>query len=763
MQKALGGIVLLICAVHASDSGIIKGFVKDASNGERLSYADVYIEGTGFGCSTDDKGYYYLSEIPAGHYQLTFAFIGYEAVKKEVSVASSEVLSINAELQPTVIAIAGVTTTAERERFEKAVEISHVTFTTREIKSVPMIFEADLIKSVQLMPGVVTMHDLSNKLYIRGGSPDENLVLLDGIIVYNPSTHLGGLFSTFNPDAVSEAELYAGGFPAQYGDRLSAVLDIETKEGNSKEYAGEASVGLITSRLLAEGPIPKGSFLFSGRRTYLDAIVWGYKHIFDKDVSLPYYFYDGVAKLNYNLSADNRFTLTGFGGSDVLAFEEVSLESERIGLKWGNRGASLRWRSVVTPRLYSVVMGVWSNFFTHLEYENENDSTQNLHLYEELVSYTGSTDYSFILDTRHRMDFGLHVENLNIAQHWEFDEGRFGPPSQLSNLVAFYVQDWWELVPPILFMQPGIRSIYYSTGNRFVIDPRLGLKYRYGVNSTFNLSVGKYSQFLVTINSQESYFSLFDFWRPVDSTHLPPYSLHFISGIEHWFGSDSKLTIEGYFKKYGDLLIPDASDIIFSVPAESLEKGSGYSTGMDFFYKKQVGAFFGWVSYSFGFTRREVNGVAYYPRYDRRHNLNIIAGIVIPEYIPVFKHGSFDLRWYLATGLPYAHDIARYSYYRYDLLPWTYDMDREWRYIKGPRDTSRLPVSHRLDCHYERKFKLFGLDAQWYLDVINVYAAKNIVFYTWEYPDYLAEEPPTRIANSMISVPVPSIGFSFKF
>jgi hypothetical protein len=311
----------------------------------------------------------------------------------------------------------------------------------------------------------------------------------------------------------------------------------------------------------------------------------------------------------------------------------------------------------------------------------------------------------------------------------------------------------------MLFLQPGIRSIYYSIGNRFVIDPRLGLKYRYAENSTFNLSVGKYSQFLVTINSQESYFSLFDFWRPVDSTHLPPYSLHFIAGIEHWFGGDSRLTIEGYFKKYGDLLIPNTGDIIFSVPAESLEKGSGYSTGLDFFYKREIGAFFGWVSYSLGLTRREVNGIAYYPRYDRRHNLNIVAGIVVPEYIPVFKRGSFDLRWNLATGLPYAHDIARYRYYGY-YPDGEYEYP-DWRYIKGPRDASRLPLAHRLDCHYERNFRLFGLNGQWYLDVINVYASKNIVFYTWDYHN--DQEPPIRIPNSMISVPIPSLGFNFRF
>jgi outer membrane receptor protein involved in Fe transport len=191
------------------------------------------------GASSDDKGYYYISHIPEGRYTLVFSYLGYEPLEKEIEVKAGQVLTLNVELRQSPIEMPGVTVSAERERFEKNVEVSHITFTQREIKSVPGLFESDLIKTLQLMPGVIGMHDLSNKLYVRGGSPDENLVLLDGIIIYNPATHLFGLFSTFQPDAVKEAELYAGGFPAKYGDRLSAVLDVTTKEGNSKKIRGE--------------------------------------------------------------------------------------------------------------------------------------------------------------------------------------------------------------------------------------------------------------------------------------------------------------------------------------------------------------------------------------------------------------------------------------------------------------------------------------------------------------------------------------------
>ena len=276
--------VSLIFLLHSY--GSVSGFVSDASYGERLAYANIYLENTTLGSATNDKGYYIIHKIAPGAYKIVFSYIGYERFESDIIVGKNEKLTINVELKPSLIEVEEVTVSAERTRFERAIEVSHMVFTPREIMSVPRLFEGDLIKTLQLMPGVVTMHDLSNKLHVRGGSPDENLVLLDGITVYNPSSHLGGLFSTFNPATVGSAELYAGGFPANFGNRLSSVLSVTTKEGNSKRYAGEVSIGLITSKFLVEGPIPSGSFLVSGRRTYFDALVWLYSTIKGDTISL---------------------------------------------------------------------------------------------------------------------------------------------------------------------------------------------------------------------------------------------------------------------------------------------------------------------------------------------------------------------------------------------------------------------------------------------------------------------------------------------
>ncbi|OGC38951.1 hypothetical protein A2Y85_05980 [candidate division WOR-3 bacterium RBG_13_43_14] len=740
----------------------ISGFVTDAANGEKLGFANIYFEDLDIGSAANELGYYIIHSVPIGSYRIACSYIGYETKIVPVQVKGNSKLFINFELEPTLMEVEGVSVSAERMRFEKEVEVSVVTFTPREIKAVPSLFESDLIKTLQLMPGVVAMHDLSNKMYVRGGSPDENLVLLDGITVYNPSTHLFGLFSTFNPDAVSDVELHAGGFPAEFGDRLSSTLNITTKEGNSKKYSGAASFGLITSKLLIEGPIPKGSFLLCGRRTYFDALVWGYSLITGDSISLPYYFWDGIAKVNFNPFPNDRFTLTALGGSDVLEFEESfgNRPEEKIKLEWGNRGTSLRWRRVLHPKLYGEFIGAWSNFLTHLWYEDYLDSTNNIHFYEDITDYTIKGDFDYYPNDDHSIAYGLDYKYLQFNYNLDATEMRLIDREENAHLTSAYFQDQWSIYPPILSVQYGIRSIYFNLGKKLCLDPRIGIKARVATNTALNLAWGKYSQFLITLNNQESYFSIFDFWRPVVADNDIPTAYHIIAGVEHWFGEKSRLTIEPYYKKYFNLLIPDQTNMFFSQPVENLQTATGYATGVDFFFRKDFEDLFGWISYSLAFTRREIGQTWYSPRYDRRHNLNIVIGYKIPRFIPVLKHSTLNLRWYFATGLPYAEDLARYRrwyyypYSEYDEMYWY-----EWYNIKGPRDGHRLPLNHRLDLHLENNFRIFKLNGSWYIDVINVYDNKNILFYTYE----PGEDPPEKKGYTLLPIPVPSFGFEIRF
>ena len=750
---------LLAFACLLNAYGSVSGFVTDGSNGERLPYTNVYLENTTLGSATNDKGYYIIHKIPSGGHRIVFSYVGYESSIVDTIIQENQNLTLNIELKPSPIQVAEVTVSAERTRFERTVEVSHIVFTPKEITSVPSLFEGDLIKTLQLMPGVVTMHDLSNKLHVRGGSPDENLVLLDGITVYNPSTHLGGLFSTFNPDAVGYAELYAGGFPANFGDRLSSVLNVDTKEGNSKNFTGKVSVGLITSKFLFEGPFPKGSFLLGGRRTYFDAIVWLYSKIKNDSVSLPYYFYDFIAKMNYNPSSENRFTLAGLSSTDVVSYLENTQgeADEQIDLDWGNRGASLRWRLVFSPKFYGEMIGAWSNFLTHLEFIDYTDTTDNLNLYEDITDYTLKCDFNYFWDENHTIDFGIDGKTMTVGYNYDITEEVFFDQEQKMNIVSAYLQNKSFLIPSILSIKAGLRGNYYDRGKRFSFDPRVGIKYLFKPNTAFNLAVGKYSQFLVTMNSQESYFSVFDFWRPVSEAQEIPTAYHFVAGIEQWFDEKTKFTIEPYYKKYYNLLIPSTDEIFFSEPTDSLKAGEGYAAGIDFFLKKTLQDVFGWISYSLSYTKRKFEGGYYAPRYDRRHNLNFVFGFTIPQSIPLIKNGTLSLRWYLATGLPYAREIGLYRYYYWD--PRFGTNEGEWMTISSARDAFRLPISHRLDLHLEKNMRIFGLKGSWYIDIINVYNRKNVAFYTVD-----QDENSVEIKEYvLLPIPIPSFGFNLRF
>jgi len=752
-------MLFLLFLLLGYDSGSLSGFVTDATNGEKLAYANLYLEDTELGSASNEKGYFVIHDVPSGEYTLICSYVGYQGKRIPVHLKKGEHQRVNIELTPLILEMPEVSVSAQRSRFDQEVEVSHITFTTREIKSVPGLFEKDLIKILQLMPGIVAMHDLSNKLYVRGGSPDENLVLLDGITVYNPSTHLFGLFSTFNPDAVGDAELYAGGYPARFGNRLSSVLNITTKEGNTKKYSGKFNLGLITSKALVEGPIPKGSFLVSGRRTYFDGLVWVYSKITGDTISLPYYFYDGIAKVNFNPTMNDRFTLAGLGGSDVVSFENFDEDSanEKIELNWGNRGTSLRWRRIFSHNLYGELQGSWSNFFTHFRYEDYSDTTNNLHFYEEIIDHTIKSDFNYFINQSHNMDWGIDIKHLSIEYNLEQTEHHILEKKEKTYLYSLYLQDKWSIIPHLLSLQSGLRAVYTTSRKKLSLDPRLGIKYHLSPSQALNLAWGKYSQYLITINSQESYFSIFDFWRLVDTLHALPNAYHVIVGYENWLDENTHFTIEPYYKRYYNLLIPPSSEMLFSRPAESLAVSRGYAFGVDLFFKKTYKSVFGWFSYSFGYTRRKLGDRYYAPRYDRRHNLNIVIGFTVPGKLPVISGGALDLRWYLGSGLPYAEDLARYRYRSYDYLE--QEESIEWLIIRGPRDARRLPVSHRLDLHFEKDFKLFGKNGSWFIDVINLYDRENVLFYTWDYD----KDPPRKTAYILLPIPIPSIGINMRF
>jgi len=746
-------LLLLFTTIAAGQTGAVNGFVRDRANGEPLAYANVYLEKTDYGAATNTQGYYYIGRVAPGEYELVASYIGYGSGRRRIRVEPGQTVTVGLELSAGAVELGEVKVSAERARFEREVEVSATRLETRQLALAPRTGgELDLFRTIQLLPGVVTTSDFSNRLYIRGGSPDQNLVLLDGITVYSPS-HLFGLFSPFIPEALSEVTLLAGGFPARFGGRLSSVLDIVTKEGNARRFTGDGSISLIAAKAQVEGPIPSGSFLVAGRRTYLPDFLlraFGVR-------GLGYHFYDLLGKANYQLNPDFRFTLSGLGAEDVLAIsdpDDPDLLSGR--LAWGNRGLSLRSSTILNPTLYGNAVVAWSNLYS--VFDVTLDGTEEVRLANNLGDVVLKADYTWYAHDRHTLEAGCEGQYLAITSDARYvrNSGRdtLFNLSQASSVwpLALYASDKWEAVKERLFVQPGLRYAFYSAGTKSELEPRIGLKYRPAENTALSVSTGRFTQPLVTLNSTEAIFSIFDAWQVVPSGRPAPSALHAIAGVEQWLSRDAVFEFETYYKRYDNLL--ETRYGRFFTPAESLLPARGYSVGYDMMLRRTEGRVNGWVSYSFVWTRRSIGEETYHPHYDRRHNVNVVVGLPA-----LFWGADLSLKFNLGTGLPYAGIIGYYHRYAPDPNDPNWYRNPEWGFIEGPRDAFRYPLYHRLDLGLVRKWETGWGEVSAFFDLANAYNAKNVLLYFWDVDE---GKVPVRREVGMIPI-LPTLGVKVRF
>ncbi|MEO0079957.1 MAG: TonB-dependent receptor [candidate division WOR-3 bacterium] len=752
MKKILScGLLAFLGALGAAGAvyaqqGSVNGFVRDATNGEPLAWANVYLDGTGLGAGTNERGYYYIGHVPPGEYELVASFVGYRNVTRRIRVEPNRTVTANFELEPAPLELGEVKVTAERARFEREVEVSATRLDTRQLILAPKVGgESDILRTIQMLPGVITVSDFSNKLYIRGGSPDQNLVLLDGITVYNPA-HLFGMFSPFVAEAVADVTLLAGGFPASYGGRLSSVLDVSTREGNSKRHTGEGSVSLIAARGIAEGPIPRGSYLVAGRRTYLPDILVKAFNI----EGLGYYFYDLMGKVNYAPREGSRLTFTGLAAEDVLDFwDPDNPNSFKARMSWGNRGISGRWNSIFTPLLYGEELGAWSSFFS--KFRVNFGGTEDALMTTELTDITLKSDLTWFLADRHTLDLGLDAKASFMGLSFSFDTFSFTGRDTLWP-IALYGDEKWEVVPERLFIRPGLRLAFYSKGSRFEAEPRLGIKFHPDRNTALNLALGRFTQPLVTLNSTDPVFAIYDLWVPVPRERRIPSAFHYIAGVERWLKRDAIFQLEFYYKDYNNLLETRYGQ--FFTRPDSLLVADGYSYGADLLVRKAEGRVNGWLSYSFMWTVRSIGQEVYHPHYDRRHTVNLVV-----NFPRLFWGVDLNVKWTLGSGLPYAGVIGYYRRFRYD--PGTGTVKWRWEFIEGTRDAYRYPVYHRMDAGLSRSWELGWGKLTLFLDVTNLYNAKNVLLYYWDV-DPEQNSLPERHRVSMLPI-LPTLGVSVRF
>ena len=706
-----------LLSAGAAPAATLSGFVTDADNGEALTRAAIAVEGLPLGAVSNNSGYYAVKQVPTGTHVVSASHAGYQTRWDTLRFGADEIVRLNLALVPKPVVGEQV-----------AVEAERISLRAKPLQQLPALGEADLLRGLQLLPGIQAVSDISSGLYVRGGGPDQTAILLDDIPLYNPS-HLFGLFSTFNPDAIKEVNLYKGAYPAPYGRTLGAVLDVSNREGNRKRTSGRGGVSLISGRLLTEGPVGQGSWMLAGRRTYLEPVLSAIRSR-GVDIPLNYYFYDFNGKVNQRWS-DDTFTVSTYWGQDDLRLDLEDDEESFAYLRWGNRALTARWTRVFSPALFGHFMAAGSEYESIIALRFLDAPVR---IANSIRDWSLKGDLDYFANRNHTLSLGF------LATLFEFHFARsFNERSQLDLrqepvLLEGYVQDEWR-VGSTTQVQLGGRGTYFSVGHRWHFAPRLALSQALSDKVRVKAAGGVYRQHLQLITTEG--FSGGDFWVPLDNTVEPGRSYQAVTGVEWTPSQRYQLSVEAYYTDLANLVtvdteVPDDNEATHS-EAVFNSGGTGWASGLEVFWQRRTGALTGWIGYALGWTRRtfpELNdGRPFPPKHDRRHDLSFVAS---------YKVGA----WRFGASLAYASGQA-------------FTPPSE---PSAQLNSARLLPYHRLDVSTSRSFELWRTASEFYVQIFNVYSRRNEWFLQLDSVD--PEVDPRKIKQLPI---IPTLGFNFNF
>ena len=755
-------LTIFICStvwasVHSvpdSATGVVSGFVKDSATGETIIGATVRVRALKIGAVTNRSGYFAL-HIPANtKVTVEISSLGYRTEMLPMMLAEDEKKSLTIMLAAQSVSTQEVNVESSEERERQEPQVSRVSITPKEVENLPHTGQADLFRILQFLPGVQTASEISSGLYIRGGSPDQNLILLDGSVLYNPS-HFFGFFSTFNPDVIKDVELIKGGFPAEYGNRLSAVLNVTDIEGDRNKTEGKVDLGLISSSATIQTPVGTGALVLAGRRTYIDAVmnVTG----LTQSLNLPdYYFYDLNAKLTQNPSPDDKISISAYDGSDNLNFSQATTASRdssgepNISIQWGNKSLSGVWTHVFGSELVSNTTLSASNYSSVF---NVGSAAQPFTFTNGISDYTARTSFDYFPNEQNTIKTGLQatVYNTNLI----IQAGN-NPPNANVDAKPFYgaayVQD--EIKPVIhgdvenpLAITAGLRADEISSHPQFDLDPRVSARYIFNSVFTLKASAGLYHQYLKLATN--ALVPVFDVWLPDDSTQPPEWATQYVLGVSTVPFENYTLDVEGYYKDMHNLVEMQPNVRTGKTLNDVFFMGNGTAYGMEFFLQKQIGKLTGWIGYTLAWTWRTFpdinNGASFPPTYDRRNDLDIVASYQLND------RWTFGMTFTYGTGQAYTQITA--------LAPDAEDPARAIS-IEGDKNALRLPPYNRLDLSATYYFSLFSekRNAEFDFDIFNAYDYRNVWISTVD-----QTTNPATINDIRLLPILPTFGLSVTF
>lgn len=791
--------VALLFGYQLGEAQTVNGTVTDKATGETLIGATILDEISGKGTVTNAHGRYSFT-IHQDSVRLRVSYVGYAT--QLFSLKLDKATEINIRLEPAV-ELQAVTIRAERPTDPKSSQLSAIAIPVEHLKSVPVLFgEVDVLKTLQLMPGVQGGSEGMSGMYVRGGGPDENLFLLDGVPIYNVS-HLGGFFSAFNADAVKNVTLYKGSFPARFGGRLSSVLDITTNNGNDKEYHGSVNIGLISAKLALEGPIvkEKTTFSISARRTYGDLMLQPVLSLmnngeFDK-LRAGYYFYDFNGKITHKFSERSRLYASYYMGDDKvyarIRYDEsyngdIYRETMNMNMNWGNIVGSLRWNYVINPQLFMNITGSFTRYRNDigmgLEYYGEYEDYEGAFRHEEesmemtyksgIRDYAIRADFDYSPDPNHSIKFGgsmiHHVftpEVLGMQLQYDYSnqmeafnmDTTLGQSVVHANEINLFAEDDWTITDA-LKLNAGLALSGFAVEGTFYpsIQPRLSGRWLLSDDFSAKFGYAYMTQYLHLLSTSGINMPT-DLWVPVTARIAPMNAHQVAAGLSYNLLSILDLSLEGYYKSMDNLMEYKDGASFFGSSVGWEDKvclGRGWAYGLEFLAQKTVGTFTGWIGYTWSKTMRLFdrpgqvlnNGNPFPAKYDRRHDFSIVL-----MYKP---NDRFDISatWVYSTGNTATLGMQEFE------APWYME---EISYVES-RNNFRMPDYHRMDIGMNfHKKKKHGVRT-WNISIYNVYNRKNpYMIYEGTHYNPVSGNYEGRLMQLSIFTIMPSISYQYRF
>ena len=761
----------------------LSGFVYDETNGEALIGANVYLKDLQIGSATNDIGYFVISEIPRGRHTLIVSYIGYKTEVKEIEINSQKTNSFKVFLKPEAyktgeVVVSGDSVKIIDKLFNKPV--SEIELSPKQVNSIPRVVEADLLRALQTMPGITAVSDFSSALYVRGGTPDQNLYLIDGTTVYNPE-HAFGIFSTFNTNAIKKVEVSKGGFGAEYGGRLSSVINIINLDGNRNNFEGVVNISMLSGSATLQMPIGSiGSLSGSFRRTYIDQTYAKWS----KDIP-DYYFYDGNMKGFFDLGDKDKLTLSYFGGMDKLdfKFDKDAPESFRFLYDWGNTTGSINWKHIFNSKLFTSFWITGSKFESNFKLNQiQNIKEKNL-----LTDYSFKGALEYYTSNNLIIKLGFEHKLLRFLYKFDWDSGLTNVDTKPTSTSGYISTNWRPT--PLWDIEAGIRYNNYSEGENFnTVDPRFSVKYRLTETSNLKFATGVYHQF---INRIPRLF-ISSIWTSADKYTKDSKSVHFIFGYQKQIGNILELEAEAYFKDYKNIYIfnqnynatyrPEHYDEngnpIYTSTDDLFIRGNSKSYGFELLLRKDIGAVTGWISYSLSHTKDTFDGINQGNEFAPRHDRSSVVNIVLNSDINSIFSGKWneapeksDSKWLVGINFIYASGqpltIPASAYYVNTLPDWNNYRGANgdlpaYKLYPGKINSFRLPSYARMDLSitWEKNFGSWTLSP--YLQIFNIGNRKNLWFIKYNDKDNNGTIVQEIEKVNMLPV-LPSLGVTIKF